>query len=504
MQDMMVFNPPTRPADLQRIMNAYNVRAYGADNTGATDTAAAILAADTAAQATGGIVYFPPGTYRCDSQLTLANDGASPVSKMKPRMWMGAGAWQSGAAPAPAPIGGTILDLRYSSGPCLFAKPNGMLSITGITFTQLGTAHTQPYIKTTNTVLQIFLCSFVGHSTKTGTFCDQDAIVLGGTTTNINMTDTAAFQGYGVTIERNWFNHIRRGVYGRMYSNAVTIQNNNFWTECGGVAAIEFDGGGDSINFSIGGTITGNLIECIYYNRAMKFNYTSLFMIGPNHFYDGSGIASDGFIEIGNFAYYNTIIAGSYSGSKPLVTQVNNNTIINPSQSQTSYFTQYVNFTNTTTISNLLCNGGSGKVTIKPATDGGNSARLFEVQDPAGAVLFRLQQAGNITLGGGFDGLIAAATWQIGPGGWKRTGGGAILISTETDSSNADIKCYALRIQNNAGTTQHQFGQVGVGFYGTAQTAKQTVTGSRGGNAALASLLTALENIGLITDSSTA
>ncbi len=43
-----------------------------------------------------------------------------------------------------------------------------------------------------------------------------------------------------------------------------------------------------------------------------------------------------------------------------------------------------------------------------------------------------------------------------------------------------------------------------VGFYGTAATAKQTVTGSRGGNAALASLLTSLAATGLITDSSTA
>ncbi len=40
-----------------------------------------------------------------------------------------------------------------------------------------------------------------------------------------------------------------------------------------------------------------------------------------------------------------------------------------------------------------------------------------------------------------------------------------------------------------------------VGFYGTAPTSKQTVTGSRGGNAALASLCTALAAIGLITDS---
>lgn len=43
-----------------------------------------------------------------------------------------------------------------------------------------------------------------------------------------------------------------------------------------------------------------------------------------------------------------------------------------------------------------------------------------------------------------------------------------------------------------------------VGFNGTAAITKPTVSGSRGGNAALASLLTALANYGLITDSTTA
>lgn len=41
-------------------------------------------------------------------------------------------------------------------------------------------------------------------------------------------------------------------------------------------------------------------------------------------------------------------------------------------------------------------------------------------------------------------------------------------------------------------------------FYGGAAVAKPTVTGSRGGNAALASLLTALANVGLLVDSTTA
>lgn len=43
-----------------------------------------------------------------------------------------------------------------------------------------------------------------------------------------------------------------------------------------------------------------------------------------------------------------------------------------------------------------------------------------------------------------------------------------------------------------------------IGFYGTAPQAKPTITGSRGGNAALASLLTQLATLGLITDSTTA
>jgi hypothetical protein len=43
-----------------------------------------------------------------------------------------------------------------------------------------------------------------------------------------------------------------------------------------------------------------------------------------------------------------------------------------------------------------------------------------------------------------------------------------------------------------------------IGFQGTAAIAKPAVTGSRGGNAALASLLTALASYGLITDSSSA
>ena len=52
------------------------------------------------------------------------------------------------------------------------------------------------------------------------------------------------------------------------------------------------------------------------------------------------------------------------------------------------------------------------------------------------------------------------------------------------------------------GVAQVQVNDTGVGFFTGTPIAKPTVTGSRGANAALQSLLTALANLGLITDSS--
>lgn len=53
-------------------------------------------------------------------------------------------------------------------------------------------------------------------------------------------------------------------------------------------------------------------------------------------------------------------------------------------------------------------------------------------------------------------------------------------------------------------TTRFTWNNTGIGFYTTAPIAKPAASGSRGGNAALASLLTALSNLGLVTDSTSA
>lgn len=87
----------------------------------------------------------------------------------------------------------------------------------------------------------------------------------------------------------------------------------------------------------------------------------------------------------------------------------------------------------------------------------------------------------------------------------SNSGDGALILEIREQLTNAATDITAL--QNGTGVVD-DFTIPGdlrvngtVGFYDTAPVAKPTVTGSRGSNAALASLLTALASQGLITDS---
>lgn len=86
----------------------------------------------------------------------------------------------------------------------------------------------------------------------------------------------------------------------------------------------------------------------------------------------------------------------------------------------------------------------------------------------------------------------------------------ANTVTAASESSTFSLKAYDAGTQV---TFMEYTGGTGViildsttqqlGFYGSAGANKQTVTGSRGGNAALQGLLAALANLGIITDSST-
>ncbi|MEV5048910.1 N-acetylmuramoyl-L-alanine amidase [Streptomyces griseoincarnatus] len=89
--------------------------------------------------------------------------------------------------------------------------------------------------------------------------------------------------------------------------------------------------------------------------------------------------------------------------------------------------------------------------------------------------------------------LLANGTIEVGPGSgardtnWRRSG------ANEWTTDDSVIVSLMLR---HMGAT--------LGFFGASATTKPTVSGSTGGNAALASLCTALASLGLITDSTTA
>jgi hypothetical protein len=76
-----------------------------------------------------------------------------------------------------------------------------------------------------------------------------------------------------------------------------------------------------------------------------------------------------------------------------------------------------------------------------------------------------------------------------------QTSGGSALTTISSTG--------ALTVREGTGTVRFQTDATGLGFYGATPAAKPTITGSRGGNAALADLLTKLATLGLITDSTT-
>lgn len=105
------------------------------------------------------------------------------------------------------------------------------------------------------------------------------------------------------------------------------------------------------------------------------------------------------------------------------------------------------------------------------------------------------------------------ATAPSGGVNWVSATGSAtgVHCSIAPAGSDADIDMSIIPKGNGTSSLTDQSGRrkvlasvVGVGFHGTTPVAKPTVTGSRGGNAALASLLTALAAYGLITDGTSA
>jgi hypothetical protein len=126
----------------------------------------------------------------------------------------------------------------------------------------------------------------------------------------------------------------------------------------------------------------------------------------------------------------------------------------------------------------------------------GTSISTPLVANPGSTIDLNLTSSRNLYLtstGSGGNGLIIFTTG--GSQRWAINDVGTLFAGTD---NTVDIGT------SGANRPRNLYLAGGAGFYGTPAQAKQTVTGAKGGNAALASLIGALVAYGLITDTTTA
>lgn len=138
----------------------------------------------------------------------------------------------------------------------------------------------------------------------------------------------------------------------------------------------------------------------------------------------------------------------------------------------------------------LLQTGGSISGTLSIAGLLSLAAGATATAVAAGNVAY-----GTLVSGDGFDRhrIYGDGKQEWGPGNAARD---TNLYRSAADTLRTDDNLIVALALRHLGST--------LGFYGATAVAKPTVTGSRGGNAALASLLTSLSTLGLVTDSTTA
>jgi len=357
------------------IWPCFNVKDYGALCDGTTDDSTAVIAAIAACYAAGGGEVYIPRTSRIDSQLLIPNDGGGTPKQVSITL-RGDGCSKNTTTGSGVPNGGTILDLRYAGAGVakIDTRGTGFFSIQDMSIVDnSGTPNTVPFFQTTNTSVYLNNVAFYGNPARTGTACDQDAIVLGGTGTSINGTASSPFQGYGTVIQNCFFDRIRRCVYGRTYANGISIVNNTVWNKCGSNigdgAAIEFLG--DATSSCSGNVISGNTIEVTKYPYAVKLTYANGNTLGPNGIYDATATHLAAY-RFDTSATYNDVVDGYRNDAYPLISEVvgsaTTNSVHTAHQSQPSNVTQAINYYGRM---RLMLNNGVGAVAYTSTGDQG-------------------------------------------------------------------------------------------------------------------------------------
>lgn len=216
----------------------------------------------------GGTLLLPSGDIYLTSPVVLGTDGENAVDAPLQRtvVIQGQGGYHSGQVQNSPDTGGTILH-----GAKFTSYGLGRLEFRDIVFLSEDPTDTVPFITTTNTTVRVNGCAFLGAGVAANAVLD--CIVLGGTkkpiATGYDDPDSG-FQGYGSVIRENYFDGIRRAVFGRSYCNHVVVTANFVDKRCGSQltagACIEFNGGLDTADTHIGDYCTGDQVWGNYLN----------------------------------------------------------------------------------------------------------------------------------------------------------------------------------------------------------------------------------------------
>lgn len=392
--------------------SSYAMVADGTDQTSKLN--AALSAVHTAG---GGPLYLPRGSggaaYRIDGavQLPNLNPGTSYPKQNGLRLF-GDTETISGRSNA-NPQGGTILDMRHTGTAKILTLGDGVFELDHLTLRNESSDAT-PFLYTTGTVLKVHHVGFFGQSSKSGSSCDQDAIILGGTDAGAgDGTANSPFQGYGTVIENCYFSKIRRAAFLRTYCNAVVIRDNWIGHACGsnlaGGACFELLG--HSTNSCGGNVFLNNQLEVIAYPYPFKGEWAVQNVFAFNSFYDESATTLAYYRMEAN-AVFNTIVAGVLNGAYPTISEVgaalNTNTVIMGAQGQQSRFPQGIDTRGILQARSLVVDGGNGSDLTQPAANVSNegfplkSIKRSAAQTTngnAGATVWELLNGGAVFMG---------------------------------------------------------------------------------------------------------
>jgi len=520
----------TKVITLKDNSSVIDVKGYGAVGDGVTDDAAAINAAITAAAVDGGTVYFATGNYKHNSAITLASN-VTLMGYGATLTWGGGSSAQITTPTTGVLIKPGVIGLKIDGG----ASATTLLELFSVysgTFRDL-------YFDSnlaTNIVMDL-RCNTSGSTNADGNRCfvfsefsnisssgvcgtflrlkgeSGSAVVTACTFNNINAL-TVAVRGIDFTqwCDSNYFGGIT-GIF-LTAINAVGVEyNTGSPTSNVGVYANNFA----HLYVNTFGSYAGRV--------GMKMNLTKLNNI---EYYFQDPVAEGGdFITTSDTISYRVLLQKGatnnlYMLTKGMTWKGSNETLTadSPVEIAQTWNNAGVNF-NALNVNVTATASGASSVPVKVLV--GGVTQWFV--DKAGVTL----QRGSASIGYGLNAETSGI--DIGAG---RTGSGIAYIDLIGDTTNADYGTRWIRGGGGANTTSQilhkgsgsftikaedagsslvfatnaatriSMNDTGIGFFGATAAAKPTVTGSRGGNAALADLLTELATLGLITDSSTA